>query len=373
MFEAQIERARRLITTPAAEWEVIDGESVDVSALFKTWVAPLAAIPAVSGFLAHSIMGIGLLGTHTRVPLAEGAFHALFSFVICLAGVYALAYILSALAPYFGAQKNFNQALKLAAYSPIAAWTSSIFMAIPALSFLAVLGGLYSLYLLYTGIRILLTPAQNKIMYFAALAIVLTMLINAVGGQFGSEKPADHSAYQQSEVPVQNHAEDGQKGDLAGMIAALNGGNSGVVSDMELLKTLAPERLSNLRRTALDVKTLQSPLKVITVQAQYQGDHDQEITLTLMNSAGVNFIKTLAGLSGISRSKTADDGSFEILKREGNRLILQTWDALAAQGSFVWSYKNFIVSVNGRNVSLKALEKAANTITPSDLNRLPTN
>ncbi|PHS23878.1 MAG: hypothetical protein COA84_10370 [Robiginitomaculum sp.] len=367
MFETQIERARRLITKPAAEWEVIDGEAVDVSTLFKTWVLPLATIPALSGFLAHSFMG-----AHSRLPITQGVFNALFSYVISLAGVYALAYILTAIAPYFGAQKNFNQALKLAAYSPVAAWTSSIFMAMPALSFLAVLGGLYSLYLLYVGVRVLMTPSQSKAVYFAAIAIVLAMLINGVGGQYGHKKSADQRVQTQSEVQTQNRNNGVQEGDLAGMIAALNGGSYGVVSDLEALKALVPQKMSGLRRTYLDVKTLQTPLKTITVQAKYQGENDQEITLTLMNSTGVNFIKTLAGLSGINRSKTEDDGSFETLKRDGDKVVLQTWDALAAQGNFAWSYKNFIVSLGGHNISLKALEKAANTITSTDLDRLPT-
>jgi len=86
-------------------------------------------------------MGIGL-----------GLARAVVVYVLSLVGVFVVAYIIDFLAGTFGARKSPDNAMRVSAYSPTAAWVVGVFNIIPALSFLGILG-LYSLYLLYTGIR----------------------------------------------------------------------------------------------------------------------------------------------------------------------------------------------------------------------------
>ena len=72
-----------------------------------------------------------------------------------------------------------NQALKLAAYSCTAGWLASIFVIIPALSVLTILG-LYSFYLLYTGIPILMKSPPAKSLSYTAAVVVAAIVIFAV-------------------------------------------------------------------------------------------------------------------------------------------------------------------------------------------------
>ena len=78
-----------------------------------------------------------------------------------LIGVLVIAYVIDFLAGVFGAQKNLDNAMKVAAYAPTAAWLAGIFGLIPLSGFLSLLG-LYSLYLLHTGIAALDAAAGGQ-------------------------------------------------------------------------------------------------------------------------------------------------------------------------------------------------------------------
>jgi hypothetical protein len=91
-----------------------------------------------------------------------------------------MAFVVDALADKFGGRRSFGNAFKVAVYAPTAAWLASIFSAIPILSVLAVLG-LYTFYLLYTGLPALMKVPEDKVLgYFLAVivcAIILWVVI----------------------------------------------------------------------------------------------------------------------------------------------------------------------------------------------------
>lgn len=76
------------------------------------------------------------------------------------------------------------QALKVAAYSSTAAWLAGIFILIPALGFLQILG-LYSLYLLYLGLPRLMKTPEDKALVYTAIVIVAAFVIIAIIGVIG--------------------------------------------------------------------------------------------------------------------------------------------------------------------------------------------
>ena len=63
-----------------------------------------------------------LLAKLAGAPFLKGLFYALLAFGFSIAWVFLFAWIINALAPSFGAQKNYAQALKTTAYSPTAGW-----------------------------------------------------------------------------------------------------------------------------------------------------------------------------------------------------------------------------------------------------------
>lgn len=177
-----VARVKGILLSPRTEWSVIDGETATVASLYSGYVIPLAAIPAVAGFIGMSILGVGLLGDTFRVPIMRGLFSACAQYVGALVMVYVLALIIDALAPNFGGQKHPIQALKVAAYASTASWVSGIFLMLPGLRMLGVLG-LYSLYLLYLGLPALMKAPEDRALGYTAVVIVSAVVLFMVVGQ----------------------------------------------------------------------------------------------------------------------------------------------------------------------------------------------
>jgi hypothetical protein len=181
-----VERIKAILLTPQTEWPVIERESGDPSYLFTNYVALLALIPAVAGFIGGSVIGVTVpvVGT-VRLPFFTGLFDAIFGYVLTFVIVYVMAIVIDALAPSFGGQKNFPNALKLAAYSYTPAWLAGIFLLIPGLRFLAILG-LYGLYLLYTGLPPLMKAPRDKALIYAIAVVVCALILAIVIGAIQS-------------------------------------------------------------------------------------------------------------------------------------------------------------------------------------------
>lgn len=174
-------RVRSILVEPRSEWAVIDAEPATIGSIYR-YVMILAAIPAICRAIRLSMVGY-----FQATPLLATQL-AITSYVGALIAVYVLALIISALAPTFGGQKGQIPALKVAAYSATAAWVSGIFLLIPLVGILALVGALYSLYLLYLGLPVLMkSPPDRSVAYTVVTviaAIVVFMVIGAIVGRF---------------------------------------------------------------------------------------------------------------------------------------------------------------------------------------------
>jgi hypothetical protein len=167
-----LNRVKAILLTPHTEWPVIAQEESDVSALFMRYVAILAFVPALARFIGASLIG-------GYAPIWSSLAGALVIYLSGFAIVYCLALIIDVLAPRFGARKDFAAALKLAVYSYTPVWIAGIFLLVPGLSFLVILG-LHGVYLLWSGLPILMRVLPEKALPYTAV-VAGCGLIMAVG------------------------------------------------------------------------------------------------------------------------------------------------------------------------------------------------
>jgi hypothetical protein len=169
-----VERVKGIILSPKTEWPVIAGEPGDAGYLFSNYVAILAAIPAVCGFIGSVIVG---------APIVGALLVAVIHYVLAFVNVYIVALIVNLLAPTFNSQKSFASALKVTVYSYTPSWLAGVFLLIPGLRFLTILG-LYGLYLLWLGLPpVMKTPPEKGIWYTIVIvvcAIVVAIVLGAV-------------------------------------------------------------------------------------------------------------------------------------------------------------------------------------------------
>jgi len=175
-----VERARAIVVDPHAEWPAVAQESGDAAFLTARYIAPLALIPAIAGLIGEAVVGVTAPdGATLRAPILGSLLTAVFGYVANIVVVFVVAAMVEMLAPRFGAKRSFGNALKLAVYSFTPVWLAGIFLLIPGLRFLELLGG-YGVYLLWAGLPPLMkTPKHHAPAYaaiVAACAIALLLL-----------------------------------------------------------------------------------------------------------------------------------------------------------------------------------------------------
>lgn len=170
MLQDLFGRIRRLLLSPAAEWETINGETANMGDIYKSYVLPLVAFSALASAIGSLMLGLGF------GFIVQGFVIAL---IVGAASVYLFSLVIDALAPTFGGQKNSGQAFKVAAYAPTAVWAASVFNIIPALSILSIVG-LYSLYLLYVGLPKLMNCPSDKALVYTIVVVVCAIILSII-------------------------------------------------------------------------------------------------------------------------------------------------------------------------------------------------
>jgi putative flippase GtrA len=175
-----IARAKGMLLSPRSEWPVAAAEPETVGGLYSGYILWLAAIPSVVSLIASTLIGVSVpfLGTY-RVGIDSALTGAVLRYALTLIIVYVIALIVDALAPTFGAEKNRTQALKAVAYSYTAFWVISIVGIIPGLALLgALVGGIYSIYLLNMGLPFTMKCPADKAVGYTAVTVLITIVVS---------------------------------------------------------------------------------------------------------------------------------------------------------------------------------------------------
>ena len=165
---ALVDRVKNILLTPKTEWSAIAGETATVQGLYTGYIMILAAIGPIALALRFGLFGMGL-----------GV--ALVSYVIALLMTFVLAWIVDALAPSFGGEKNLERSLQLVAYSFTAAWVAGIFHLVPFVgSLISLAGSVYSLYLFWLGAPVMRKCAPDKATGFTVVVVLCAIVAGAI-------------------------------------------------------------------------------------------------------------------------------------------------------------------------------------------------
>jgi thiosulfate reductase cytochrome b subunit len=165
-----IERAKQIMLKPKDEWVVIDQESTSIKDLVTSYLIPLALIPTIA-----SLIGYGFFFKFHSFGF--GIKYAILYFITYVGGAFLTAWVIDALAPSFGSTKDFRKALQLVIYAYTPMMVAAVVMIFPALSPIMLLAGLYSLYLVYLGLKPLMkTPDDKLTIYFVVSLVVLVVV-----------------------------------------------------------------------------------------------------------------------------------------------------------------------------------------------------
>lgn len=186
--QSLITRALNLLLHPSETWDLIDAEPATIEGLYRSWVLPLAAIPAVCSAIGLiGFRGVQIFGVRYQPSIVTIVGDAVATYALTLASVYVLALVIDQFALQFGGERSRTQAFKVAAYSGTAAWLAGVFRLLPSSGgLLALLGVAYSLYLLYVGLPKLMRSSPVFTLNYFALTLVVTLIMAAVIGSLTS-------------------------------------------------------------------------------------------------------------------------------------------------------------------------------------------
>ena len=167
-----VERAKNIIVTPKTEWDVVAAEEPNIQQILLGYVLPLALIPTVA-----TIIGWGVIGMFGFTSFTYGIAMGLVQIINAFLSVLIAGFVIDALAPNFGSQKNMGSAVQLVAYSMTPIWVAGILNIFPALSWLAGLIGLYGLFLMYLGLAPLMKTAEDKKVGYLVVSIIILIVV----------------------------------------------------------------------------------------------------------------------------------------------------------------------------------------------------
>lgn len=397
-----IERTSAILLKPHQTWPVIEAEPATVVGLYKNYIALLACIPAVAGFIGMSLVGVGVGGIVSyRVPFLTGLVNMVVSYVLSLVMVYVLALIVNALAPKFNGQPNSINALKLVGYGLTAGFVGGIFSIVPALGALGILAALYTIYLIYSGIPVLMKCPPEKAVAYTAVVIVCGIVAALVIGlatslltpsasplsRMGtaSSDTGDYTVKipgtdisingRQMEQANRNIEEASKKveaatargdtqaaaeattamlGAVLGAATGQKGVGTGVAISNDQLKTFAPETLGGMARTSIEAES-QSAMGMTqnTVKASYAlGEKTIDVEISDYGDLG-----RLAAGAWSQRTLDRDTAEeVERIYRKGARAYNENWRKDGSYSSLEALLDNGVqVSLTGNSVDIKTL------------------
>lgn len=180
-----IQRIKDILFKPKDTWPQIKAEATGIGQVFTGYAMILAALPAVCGFLGFTLIGqsYGPITGFFRIPFTAALVWAIVWYALTLVSLYINGLIINALAPSFGSKQSAVNAYKLAVYSATPGFIAGILSIIPALGILVMLIGLYSFYLLFVGMPIMMeTPKEKHVGYFVVSLIIMLIIYFIVGG-----------------------------------------------------------------------------------------------------------------------------------------------------------------------------------------------
>jgi len=371
-----IERVQAILLKPNETWDVIEGERPSVQSLYTSYIMPLAAIGPVANLIGSVIFGTGIPGLFSYRPsILMAVSSAVVYYVLALVLIYVVALIIDGLAPSFNGRKDFISALKLAAYASTAAWVAAIFGLLPALSAIALLGGLYSIYLFYLGLpKLMKNPPDKTIVYMIVVAVIYIVLAAVIGGvatgitRMGMVGHGLYGGLGGSHVSGTVNVPGAGSVDLAKAEAAVNqmaaqasaiqAGTATPVkmADAAGLLALMPQNFNGAMMS--DTQTSSGGaggVSISSAQATYAvGGGTIRLEVTDMGTlAGVGAMATALNIN----TSESSAGGYEKVTTQNGRVVSETWQNDSHSGKYsVVDGGRFSVAAEGSDVDMATLK-----------------
>jgi hypothetical protein len=398
-----VARVKGILLSPATEWPLIDLESHTVKDLYLSYLLPLAGIGALATLIGTMLFGYSMGPVTVRYSFVQAFSMALLGLVMVLLVAFVLAWIIDLLAPTFKGQKNFLKAFAVAAFALTGSLVGSFAAILPALGWLfALLGGLYSIYLLYKGLPVLMKTPTDKALGYTVVVVIASIVCNVIltalfaavmpttpwssvgaglGGRAGdgeisittptgtvattqgrleevarqleaAAKKAEQGSQKQDPQAVSQAATDA----VAAVTGMLPGSGRAPLSS-EALKAWLPPTLNGMKRDSFEVQGGNAlGITGTTGRASYR-DGDRHLDLEVLDAGGISGL--LAMISGLQTGERETDGTREKSYQVGKRKYTEKhWKNDERAELTIVLANGVVVTANAQGVPFDAVQAA---------------
>ncbi len=175
-----------LMSHPKQEWISIRDEQCTVTKCYCSHVLFLALIPVVAYYIGTTRVGWNVGGSGpVRLTSHSALLISLLTYFTMLVAVFSLGKAVHWMGQTYGSTQSLPQAIALTAYTATPLWLICIMFVypIPWLNLVLGLPALaYTVYLLYTGLPIMMKVSEERGFLFASavLAVGLVMLVGVL-------------------------------------------------------------------------------------------------------------------------------------------------------------------------------------------------
>ncbi|WP_250464443.1 Yip1 family protein [Microbulbifer litoralis] len=180
-----------IFTNPDKEWEAIRADRHSFLQVYLSHVPILALIPSVAAYIGVTRVGFELGGHLSRLTPNSAAVLAVVMYFAILLGVYLLGEFINWMARSYGVEDDeatrHYEGTALAVFVTTPIFIASLILLYPHV-WLAVavigLAGIYSVYLIYEGIPILMNMGKERAFLYAGavITVALVMMVTVMVG-----------------------------------------------------------------------------------------------------------------------------------------------------------------------------------------------
>jgi hypothetical protein len=179
-MRAVLLRIRNILVKPRAEWQVIKAEETTYGNLVTGYCALISAIPPIAAVVERFIFNRGIVSNAVHSPFGYVIAANLLWYLVIMMNVVITGAVITAIVSRKEPGWVGLPGLQLASYSYTPLFLVGIFIIIPRLAWLIYPAILYSLYLLFLGIRTMTGLSKGRAAVYAVVSFIISGVIVGV-------------------------------------------------------------------------------------------------------------------------------------------------------------------------------------------------
>lgn len=183
-MKALLLRAKNILVHPRYEWRVINDEPTTYAGVIFRYVSILAVIPPAAAVAGRIIFDIPIPNSTPTSSVTYLVLTNMLWYCMYILNVVIVGAIISAILTTPGSRWNALRGLKVAAYSFTPLFIAGFVAVLPRMSWIVNAAILYSIYLLYLGIRGLAAAGRKQAIGYTVASFLSAAVIVGVMNLF---------------------------------------------------------------------------------------------------------------------------------------------------------------------------------------------